>query len=249
MQGPEEMQLWLWSQRSLGGGNDNSFQCSCTENPMNRRSLAGYIPWGCRVWHDWGTEQTHEDTIAALHSKTKECAGVKELVDSKVVILSTPWKKKDRLKRVRAVASATSRFNTKFRIYDSRSLRQSLSHVFVTPWTAAHRLPCPLPTHGAYSNSCPLSQWCHPTTSSSVIPFSSCPPSFLASGSFPKSHLFASGGQSIVASALASIFPMNTQDWFPLGLTGWISKQSKELFSLLQHHSSKHQFFGTHLSL
>ena len=85
------------------------------------------------------------------------------------------------------------------------------------------RLPCPSPTPGVYSNSCPLSRWCHPTISSSFIPFSSCPQSFPASGSFPMSQLFTSGGQSIGVSASASVLPMNTQDWFPLGLTGWIS--------------------------
>ena len=85
------------------------------------------------------------------------------------------------------------------------------------------RAPCPSPTPGVYSNSCPLSWWCHPTISSSVIPFPSCPQSFPASGSFQMSQLFASGGQSIGVSASASVLPMNTQDWSPLGWTGWIS--------------------------
>ena len=91
------------------------------------------------------------------------------------------------------------------------------------------RLPCPTSTPGACSNSCPLSQWCHPTTSSFVVPFSSCLPSFPASGSFPMSQLFASDGQIIGVSASASVLPMNIQDWFPLGWTGWISLQSKGL--------------------
>ena len=85
------------------------------------------------------------------------------------------------------------------------------------------RLPCPSPTPEACSNSYPLSQWCHPTISSSVVPFSSCLRSFLASGSFPMSQFFTSGGQTIEASASASVFPMNIQDWIPLGLTGLIS--------------------------
>ena len=84
-------------------------------------------------------------------------------------------------------------------------------------------LPCPSPTTGAYSNSCPLHQWCHPTISSSVIPFSSHFQSFPAPGSFLMSQFFTSGGQSTGVSASASILPMNTQDWFPLGWTGWIS--------------------------
>ena len=93
------------------------------------------------------------------------------------------------------------------------------------------RLPCPSPTPRACSNSCPLSWWCHPTISSSVVPFSSCLRSFPASGSFPMSQLFASGGQNIgaSASASASVLPMNIQDWFPLGWTGWIFLKSKEL--------------------
>ena len=94
--------------------------------------------------------------------------------------------------------------------------------------------PCPSPNPGAYSNSCPLSWWCHPTISSSVTPFSSCPQSFPESESFPVSRLFTSGGQSTGASALASVLPMNIQDWFPLGLPGLISL----MLSLPQHHSS-----------
>ena len=101
------------------------------------------------------------------------------------------------------------------------------------------RLPCPSLSPRVCSNSCPLSWWCHPTISSSVTPVSSCPQSFPASGSFPVSWLFTSGALSIGASALASVLPMNIQDWFPLGWTGWISLQSKRLKSLPQHHSSK----------
>ena len=88
------------------------------------------------------------------------------------------------------------------------------------------RTPCPSPTPGVYSNSCPLSQWCHPAISSSVVPFSSCPQSLPASGSFQMNQLFASGGQSIGVSASTSVLAMNTQDWSPLGWTGWISLQS-----------------------
>ena len=91
------------------------------------------------------------------------------------------------------------------------------------------RPPCPSPTLGVYPNSCPSSQWCHPTISSSVIPICSCPQSFPASGSFPMSQLFAWGGQSIGVSASTSILPMNTQEWSPLGWTGWISLQSNAL--------------------
>ena len=108
---------------------------------------------------------------------------------------------------------------------------QSLSRVqfFVTPWTAARQATCPSSTPGVYSNSCPLSWWYHPTISSSVVPFSSCPQSFPASGSFQMSQFFTSGGQSIGVSALASVLPMDILDWFPLEWTGWISLQSKGL--------------------
>ena len=112
------------------------------------------------------------------------------------------------------------------------------------------RLLCPSPTPGAYSNSCPLSWWCHPAISSFVVPFSSCLQSFPASGSFPMSQLFASGGQSTGVSASASVPPVNLQDWFPLGWTGWISLQSKGLSRVFSNTTvQKHQFFGAQLSL
>ena len=111
------------------------------------------------------------------------------------------------------------------------------------------RPPCPSPTPGVYPNSCPSSQWCHPAISSSVVPFFSCPQSLPASGSFPMSQLFASGGQSIGVSASASVLPMNTQDWPPLGWTGWLSLQSKRLSRVFSNTIvQKHQFFGTQLS-
>ena len=112
------------------------------------------------------------------------------------------------------------------------------------------RPPCPSPTLGVHLNPCRLNQWCHPTISSSVVPFSSCPQSFLASGSFQISQLFASGGQSIGASASKSVLPINTQDWSPLGWTGWISLLSKR-FSRVFYNAKvqKHQFFSAQLSL
>ena len=111
------------------------------------------------------------------------------------------------------------------------------------------RLPCPSPTPGAYSNSCPSHRWCHPTISSSVIPFSSLLQSFPASGSFPGSQFFISDGQRIGVSASASVLPVNIQDWFPLGLAGWISLQSKGLSRVIFNTVQKHQFFSTQLSL
>ena len=113
------------------------------------------------------------------------------------------------------------------------------------------RPPCPSPAPGAYSNSCPPSLWCHPTISSSVIPFSFCLQSFPASGSFQMSQFFiASSDQSIGVSASASVLPMNIHDWFPLGWMGWISLQSKGLSRVFSNTTvQKHQFFGVQLSL
>ena len=111
------------------------------------------------------------------------------------------------------------------------------------------RLPCPSPTPRVYSNSCLSSLWCHPTISSSIVPFSSCPQSFPASGSFQTTQLFASGGQSIGVLASKSVLPMNTEDWSPLGWTGWISLQSKGLSSIFSNTIvQKHQFFSAQLS-
>ena len=112
------------------------------------------------------------------------------------------------------------------------------------------RPPCPSTTPGVYSNSCPLSWWCHPTISSSVGPFSFCLQSFPASGSFQMSQLFASGGQSTGVSASTSVLPMNIQDWFSLGWTSWISLLSKGLSRVFSNTTvQKHQFFCTQLSL
>ena len=124
--------------------------------------------------------------------------------------------------------------------------------LFATPWI--HELqhtkpPCPSPTPGVYSDSCSLSQWCPPAISSSAVPFSSCPQSLPASGSFPMSQFFTSGGQSIGVSASASVLTMNTRDWYPLGWTGWISLQSKGLSRVFSNTTvQKHQFFGVQLS-
>ena len=111
------------------------------------------------------------------------------------------------------------------------------------------RPPCPSPTPRVHSHSHPSSRWCHPAISSSVVPFSSWPQSFPASESFPMSQLFAWGDQSIGVSALASVLPMNTQDWSPLEWTGWISLQSKGLSRVFSNTTvQKHQIFGTQLS-
>ena len=124
------------------------------------------------------------------------------------------------------------------------------SHTVVSDSLRPHRLqharpPCPSPTPGVYSNSCPLSRWCHPTISSSVIPLSSCLQSFPTSRSFQMSQFLASGGQSIGVSASTSVLPMNIQDWYPLEWTGWISLLSKGLSRVFSNTTvQKHQFFG-----
>ena len=126
----------------------------------------------------------------------------------------------------------------------------SCVQLFATSWTAARQAPCPSPTPGFHPNPCPLSQWCHPSISSSVVPFSSCPQSHPASGSFPMSQLFTSGGQSTGASASTSVLPMNTQDWSSLEWTGWISLQSKGLSRVFSNTTvQKHQLFSARFSL
>ena len=133
--------------------------------------------------------------------------------------------------------------------------KESESHSVVSNSLWPHglqptRLPCPPPTPRASSNSHPSNRWYHPIISSSVIPFSSCLQSFPTSGCFPRSQFFASDGQSIGASASASVLPMNMQDWFPLGLTGWIFLQSKGLSRVFSNTTvQKHQFFSAQLSL
>jgi len=132
------------------------------------------------------------------------------------------------------------------------SVQSSCSVVsdFLRPHGLQHaRPPCPSPTPGACSNSCPSRQWCHPTISPPVVPFSSCLQSFPASGSFLRSQFFTSGGQSIGVSTSASVLPMTIQDWFPLGLTGLISLLSKELSRVFSNTTvQKHQFLGAQFS-
>ena len=135
-------------------------------------------------------------------------------------------------------------------IFSSVQFSHSVVSDSLQPHEPQHaRPPCPSPTPGVHPNPCSLSQWCHPTMSSCVIPFFSCPQSFPVSGFFPMSQLFTSSGQSIGVSASESVLPTNTQDWSPLGWTGWISLQSKGLSRVFSNTIiRKHQFFGTQLS-
>ena len=134
---------------------------------------------------------------------------------------------------------------------DSVQFSCSVMSDYLQPHELQHaRPPCPSPTPRVYSNSCPLSLWCHPTISSSVVPFSPRLQSFPASGSFQMSQLFAWGGQSIGVSASTLVLPMSTQDWSPLGWTGWISLQSKGLSRVFSNTTvQKHPFFSAQLSL
>ena len=138
-------------------------------------------------------------------------------------------------------------------VYPSSSVQFSRSVVSdsLRPHELQHtRPPCPSPTPRVYTNSCPSSRWCHPAISSSVVPFCSCLQSLPASESFPMSQLFARGGQSIGVSALASFLPVNTQDWSPLGWTGWNSLQSKGLSTVFSNITvQEQQFFSAQLSL
>ena len=135
-------------------------------------------------------------------------------------------------------------------IFRSVQLSHSVIYDFLRPHELQHaRPPCPEPTPGVHPNSHPLSQWCHPSISSSVIPFSSCPQSLPTSESFPMSQLFAWCGQSTGVSALASFLPKKSQDWSPSEWTGWISLQSKGLSSVFSNTTvQKHQFFSAQLS-
>ena len=133
-------------------------------------------------------------------------------------------------------------------ICSSVQFSRSVVPDFLRPHESQHaRPPCPSPTLGVHSNSRPSSWWYHPAISSSVVPFSSCPQSLPASGSFPVSQLFTWGGQSVGVSGLASVLPMNNQDW-SLGLTGWLFLQSKGLSRVFSNTTvQKHQFFGIQL--
>ena len=133
-----------------------------------------------------------------------------------------------------------------------RSVTQSCSTLCgpMVPWTVTRQASLSITNSRAYSNSCPPCWWCHPTTSSCVVPFSSHLQSFPASGSFHMRELLASGGQSIGVSASVSVLPMNIQDWSPLGWTGWISMQSKRLSRVFSNTTvQKYQFFGAQFSL
>ena len=147
--------------------------------------------------------------------------------------------------------SVLGRRNQDLASHSSVQFSSSVVSSSLLPHEPQHtRPPCPSPTPRVHPNPCPLCWWCHPTISSSVVPFFSCPQSFPASGSIPMSQLFSSSGQSTGVSSSTSVPPVNTQDWSPLGWTGWISSQSKGLPRVFSNTTvQKHQFFWTQLSL
>ena len=171
-----------------------------------------------------------------------------KIIKRNLINLKTIWTATETLNKRQRQPSERGKNNCK-----QRSVQLSCSAMSDSLWPHGlqhTRLPCPSPTPGAYSNSCLLSRWCHPIISSSVIPFSSHLQTFPASESFQVRQFFASGGQSIGVSASASVLPMNIQDWFPLGWTGWIPLQSNGLSSVFSNTTvQKHQFFSTQLSL
>ena len=189
--------------RSSGGDNGNTLQYSCLGNPMDRGAWQATDMGLQRVRHNWSN-------LACTH------ATVKNILLCYLNKIHTQDNTCDfRYCLSLLIGTSTNKVSQFSRSIISDSLRpHGLQHA---------RPPCPSPTPGIYSNSCPLSQWCHPAISSSVVPFSSCLQSFPASGSFQMSQLFASGGESIGVSASASVLPVNIQDWFPLGWIGWIS--------------------------
>ena len=179
--------------------------------------------------------------VLAMYSWCSLCWLFKDQL--KLVVSSYRWK------RYHGILTSSLFPTFFFLIYTFSSVQFSRSVVSnsLPPHESQHATPpCPSPAPGVYSDSCPSSWWCHPAISSSVVPFSSCPQSLPASGSFPMSQLFAWRGQNIGVPASASVLPMNTQDWSPLGWTEWISLQSKGLWRVFSNTIvQKHQFFGT----
>ena len=184
------------------------------------------------------TEKVRWDHLSSVHSQ-KRIRKLKDCTDNK------PLRKKGKYERA---AKIHGKYIQK--LQNSVQFSHSVVSDSLWPHEPQHtRPPCPSPTPRVHPNQYPLSWWCYPTISSSIIPFSSCPQSFSASGSFQMSQLFASGGQRIGVSA-SSVLPKNTQDWSPLGWTGWTSLQSKGLSRVFSNTTvQKHQFFCAQLSL
>ena len=206
--------------RSLGGGHGNPLQYSCLENPMDRGA-------------QWAT----------VHGVAKNWTGLKWPSTARnSTVLST---------NIISVSRSNSGSPIAFSYVSFLQSGQSLSHVwlFATPWTAAHQASLSITNSRSLLKLMSIEAVMPSSHLPSVVPFSSCPQSLPASGSFPMSQLFAWGGQSIGVSASVSVLPMDTQDWSPSGWTGWISLQPKGLSRVFSNTTvQKHQFFGAQLS-
>ena len=186
--------------------------------------------------------------VRALNTRTSTLIRKKRFGQSQICRTKTTI-----LRQKQTWSDVSENQGTRITSYQKLSLVQfsfSVVSNSLQPHESQHaRPPCPSPTPGVYSNSCPSSWWCHPAISSSVVPFSSCPQLLPVPGPFPMSQLFSWGGQSIGVSASASVLPVNTQDLSPLGCTGWISLQSKGLSRVFSNTTvQKHQFFGAQFS-
>ena len=185
-----------------------------------------------------------------LHSICQEICKTQQWPQGWKESTSTPISKKDNAKECSNYQTIALIYFTQVSQFSSVQFSRSVVSDTLQPHESQHERPhCQSPTPGIYPNPCPPSRWCHPGISSSGVPFSNCPCSLPASGSFPMSQQFTWGGQSIGVSALASLLSINTQEWFPLEWTGWISLQSKGLSKFFSNTTvQKHQFFGTQLS-
>ena len=212
-------------------GKGNPLQYSCLEHPMDREAWWATVPG---VWdgHDWSI-------WASMHMFLY------------VYVNYIYWYIYTHMYTCTSVWYINFIYINQFGAFLVVQFTHSVIPDSLLPHEPQHaRPPCPSPTPRVHPNPCPSSRWCHPTIPSSVVPFSSCPPSFPASGSSQLSQLFASGGQSIGVTASTSVLPRNTQDWSPLGWTGWISLQSKGLSRVFSNTTvQKHQFSGAQLSL
>ena len=235
---------------TLGEGNGTPLQylawkIQWMEEPGGLQSMGSL-----RVGHDWVTSLS---CLGKGNGNPLQCSCLENPRDGGAwwaavygVTQSWTW-----LKRLSSSSSSYALF---FFFFFLGCFVFQFSHSVVPNSLQPHELqhtrpPCPSPTPGVHSNSCPLSQWCHPAISSSIVHFFSCSQSFPASGSFPISQLFAWGGQSTGVSASASVLPMNTQDWSPLGWTSWISLQSDGLSRVFPNTiDQNHQFFSAQLS-
>ena len=206
-------------------------------------------PWPLRLYHIVQPQHSVQGgcphiVISTLHSPVSRFGFIYNLLPQYSCNCFQSWVKK---KEARTQISHTG---VSFYHFSSVQFSRSVVSDSLWPHDSQHaRPPCPSPTPGVRSNSCPSSRWCYAAISSSVVPFSSCPQSLPASGSFPMSQLFPWGGQSIGILALASVLPTNNQGWSPSEWTGWISLQSKGLSRVFSNTTvQKHQFFGAQLS-